>query len=259
MKIAVCIKQVPDTWSEKTLRPEDFRLDRASVDGVLNDLDEHAMEEALVLAEANEAEVVAVCVGPESATETVRKALSMGASSAIHVTDDAIAGADALSTATILAEVLRAEAFDVIFFGSESTDARMSVIPVMVSELLGLPALTFAQTLAFEASVITSSRTTETEVLTESAELPCIVSVVQGINEPRYPSFKGIMAAKKKPVRTLSLSDVGLAPEAVGGSAAMSSVSAFQERPQKTAGIKVADEGNGGAALAQFLIENKFI
>ena len=259
MRIAVCIKQVPDTWSEKTLREDNLRLDRAAVDGVLNDLDEHAMEEALVLAESNGAEVVAVCVGPEGAGDTIRKALSMGADSAIHVIDPGMGGADALGTATVLAEVLKAESFDLVIFGSESTDARMGVVPVMISEMLGMPALTFSQKVAFEGSTVTSVRATDSEVVTESAELPCIVSVVQGINEPRYPSFKGIMAAKKKPVETKDLGALGLAPASVGGEAALSEVVSFEVRPPKTAGTKVEDDGNGGAALAQFLIDNKFI
>ncbi|MFA7266296.1 MAG: electron transfer flavoprotein subunit beta, partial [Candidatus Nanopelagicales bacterium] len=136
MKIAVCVKQVPDTWAEKKLDANTKTLDRESVDGVMNELDEYAVEEALQIAEANSGEVVVVSMGPDKATETVRKALSMGADSAIHVSDEGLAGSDALGTSLALAKALEGKGFDLIIFGSESTDARMSVIPAMVAERL---------------------------------------------------------------------------------------------------------------------------
>ncbi len=140
MKIAVCVKQVPDTWAEKKLRDDDSTLDREAADGVMNELDEYAVEEALRLIEAHGGEVVVVTMGPDRAAETVRKALSMGADAGVHLVDDALHGSDALATSYALAEVLSGRDFDLIMFGSESTDARMSVVPAMVAERLGLPA-----------------------------------------------------------------------------------------------------------------------
>jgi len=259
LKIAVCVKQVPDTWAEKRLRPEDFTLDRESADGVMNELDEYAVEEALKLVEAGGGEVVVVTMGPERASETVRKALSMGADSGIHVVDDALHGSDAIATSAVLAKAIEGRGFDLVIFGSESTDARMSVVPAMVAERLGWAQLTFAQRVEVAGSEVSIDRVTEIGYDTVTAALPAVVSVVEKINEPRYPSFKGIMAAKKKPVETLSVADTGLDAVAVGASAAWSAVADFAARPPKAAGTVVTDEGDGGVKLATFLCEQKFI
>ena len=259
MKVAVCVKQVPDTWAEKALKASDSTLDRESADGVMNELDEYAVEEALKLVEANGGEVVVVSMGPERAAETVRKALSMGADSGIHLVDDAFAGSDALATSYALAKVLEGRGFDLIVFGSESTDARMSVVPAMVAERMGVAQLTFAQKVDVAGANVTIERATQTGSDTVSATMPAVVSVVEKINEPRYPSFKGIMAAKKKPVETLTVADAGLDAAKLGLSAAWSQVNDFAARPAKAAGTVVTDEGNGGAALAGFLSEQKFI
>jgi electron transfer flavoprotein beta subunit len=259
MKIAVCVKQVPDTWAEKTLRPEDSTLDREAPDGVLNELDEYAVEEALQIAEAHGGEVTVVSMGPARAAETVRKALSMGADAGIHVQDDALHGSDAIATSAVLAAALAGKDFDLIIFGSESTDARMSVIPAMVAERLGVAQLTFAQRVSVSGSDVTIERVTDYGFDTISASMPAVVSVVEKINEPRYPSFKGIMAAKKKPVETLGVSDLGLDAAVVGQAAAWSAVEDFAARPAKPAGTVVADEGDGGARIASYLTEQKFI
>lgn len=259
MKIAVCVKQVPDTWAEKTLRPEDSTLDREAPDGVLNELDEYAVEEALQIAEAHGGEVTVVSMGPERAAETVRKALSMGADAGIHVQDDALRGSDAIATSAVLAAALEGKGFDLIIFGSESTDARMSVIPAMVAERLGVAQLTFAQRVSVSGSDVTIERVTDYGFDTITASMPAVVSVVEKINEPRYPSFKGIMAAKKKPVETLGVSELGLDVAAVGQAAAWSAVEDFAARPPKPAGTVVADEGEGGARIASYLTEQKFI
>ncbi len=259
MKIAVCVKQVPDTWAEKRLLPEDSTLDRDSADGVMNELDEYAVEEALKLVEAHGGEVVVVTMGPERAAETVRKALSMGADSGIHILDAALHGSDAIATSAVLAAALSGRAIDLVIFGSESTDARMSVVPAMVAERLGWAQLTFAQRVEVTGSDVTIDRVTETGFTTVTGVLPCVVSVVEKINEPRYPSFKGIMAAKKKPVETLSVSDTGVDAAAVGAAAAWTAVADFAARPPKAAGVIVTDEGDGGAKLAGFLSEQKFI
>ena len=259
MKIAVCVKQVPDTWAEKALRAGDATLDRESADGVMNELDEYAVEEALQLAEAHGGEVTVVTMGPDRAAETVRKALSMGADAGVHLVDGTFAGSDALATSYALAEVLSARGFDVVMFGSESTDARMSVVPAMVAERLGYAQLTFAQKVEVSGSTVTVQRVTETGFDTVEAQTPVVVSVVEKINEPRYPSFKGIMAAKKKPVETLTAAEAGLDASRLGLSAAWSTVVDFAARPPKAAGTIVTDEGDGGAKIAGYLSYNNFI
>ncbi|MBI1352237.1 MAG: electron transfer flavoprotein subunit beta [Actinomycetales bacterium] len=259
MKIAVCVKQVPDTWAEKQLTAGDATLDRESADGVMNELDEYAVEESLKLVEAHGGEVVVVSMGPERAAETVRKALSMGADSGIHLVGDDFHGSDALATSYALAEVLKDRGFDLVVFGSESTDARMSVVPAMVAERLGWAQLTFAQQVEVSGSDVTIERVTEEGHATVTASMPAVVSVVEKINEPRYPSFKGIMAAKKKPVETLDAAGAGLDPAQLGLSAAWSAVADFAARPPKAAGTVVTDEGDGGMKIAGFLAEQKFI
>lgn len=259
MKIAVCVKQVPDTWAEKALKPDDSTLDRESADGVLNELDEYAVEEALQIAEAHGGEVTVVSMGPERAAETVRKALSMGADAGIHIVDDALHGSDAIATSAVLAGALRGKGFDVIVFGSESTDARMSVVPAMVAERLGIAQVTFAQRVSISGSEITIERETDYGFDVLTASLPAVVSVVEKINEPRYPSFKGIMAAKKKPVETLGVGDLGLDAAVVGQAAAWSAVEDFAARPPKPAGTVVADDGDGGSKIAGYLTEQKII
>jgi electron transfer flavoprotein beta subunit len=259
MKIAVCVKQVPDTWAEKTLQASDSTLDRDAADGVMNELDEYAVEEALKLAEAQGGEVVVVTMGPERAGETVRKALSMGADAGVHLVDAGLHGSDALATSYALAEILKGRGFDLVIFGSESTDARMSVVPAMVAERLGVAQLTFAQKVDVEGGTVTIQRATETGYDTVEAAMPAVISVVEKINEPRYPSFKGIMAAKKKPVETLTISDAGLDASKLGLSAAWSQVADFAARPPKAAGTVVTDEGDGGVKVAAFLSEQKFI
>jgi electron transfer flavoprotein beta subunit len=259
MKIAVCVKQVPDTWAEKQLKAANSTLDRESADGVMNELDEYAVEEALKLTEAHGGEVVVVTMGPERAVETVRKALSMGVDSGVHLVDDVFHGSDALATSYALAEVLKSRGFDLVLFGSESTDARMSVVPAMVVERMRVAQLTFAQKVDVAGSTVTIQRATESGFDTVEAAMPAVVSVVEKINEPRYPSFKGIMGAKKKPVETLSAADAGLDPAKLGLSAAWSQVADFAARPPKAAGTVVTDEGDGGAKIAAYLTEKKFI
>jgi electron transfer flavoprotein beta subunit len=261
MKIAVCVKQVPDSWAEKKM--VDGHLDRENVDAVLNDLDEYAVEEALKIAEAhggNEGDdaphsITVISMGPDRATEAVRKALSMGANDAIHITDPALAGADALTTSKVLAAAITAGGYDLVICGTESTDARMSVVPAMVSARLGWAQMTFASEVKIDSPTsISISRVTEAGVDSMSAQLPAVVSVVEKINEPRYPSFKGIMAAKKKTIEVKDCASLG-----VNVDGAWSRVNDATPRPPRAAGVKVTDEGNGGAALVTFLAEKKLI
>ena len=259
MDIVVCVKQVPDTWSEKKLDPSDNTLARAATDPVMNEMDEYAVEEALRLQEASGGEVTVLCMGPESATETVRKALSMGADKAIHVVDDGLHGSDAVATSLALAKALGTTSYDLVVLGSESSDARMSVVPAMLAERLGVPQLTFAKEVAVDGGSVRVKRLTDDGYQSVEASLPAVVSVVEKINEPRYPSFKGIMAAKKKPVTTLSLADAGLDATQVGAAAALTSVVSATPKPPKTAGEKVVDDGDGGTKLAAFLVAQKLI
>ena len=259
VNIVVCVKQVPDTEVERTLTPGDGTLDRASADGVINVLDEYAIEEGLKIAEAHGGEVTILSMGPGKAADSIRKALSMGADKAVHVTDDGLAGSDALGTSAALAAALRLVGFDLVIFGSESTDARTGVVPAMVAERLGVPQLTLASKVDVDGSSVTVRRVTDDGYALVSGSLPAVVSVVEKINEPRYPTFKGIMAAKKKPVQTLTLADLSLDASAVGLAGAATWVEDFAARPARTAGVIVKDDGDGGTKAAGFLAERKFI
>jgi electron transfer flavoprotein beta subunit len=265
MNIVVCVKQVPDSWAEKKLSDSDSTLDRGSADAVMNELDEYAVEEALRIQEANggpeSCPVTILTVGPDKAAETVRKALSMGADAGIHVVDDAIHGSDAVATSLILAKALGTVQWDLVLLGTESTDARMSVVPAMLAERLGKPQMSLAGKVDVDVAggTVTIQRVADYGYDTIETSLPAVVSVVEKINEPRYPSFKGIMAAKKKPVTTLALADLGLSPDEVGLAGSWSAVADFAARPPKQAGQVVKDEGDGGVKLAEFLATQKFI
>jgi len=185
--------------------------------------------------------------------------LSMGADKAVHVLDEALAGSDALVTSLVLAQVLKQAGFDLVICGSESTDARTGMLPAMLAERLGVPQLTLASKVDISGSDVTIRRMTDEGYSVVTGSLPAVVSVVEKINEPRYPSFKGIMAAKKKPVQTMSLADAGLDAPAVGLAGSATQVAEFAARPPRAAGVIVKDEGDGGARAAAFLAERKFI
>jgi len=259
MNIVVCVKQVPDTGMERKLRPEDSTVDRAGVDGVINELDEYAIEEALQIAEAQGGEVTVLSMGPQKAAESIRKALSMGCDKAVHVLDDGLAGSDALQTSQVIAQVLTRTGFDLVILGSESTDARMGVLAAMLSERLGVPQMSLASKVEIDGTTIRINRQADYGYDKVEAALPAVVSVVEKINEPRYPSFKGIMAAKKKPVETLSLADLGIDAGQVGLAAAATEVVSFAERPPRAAGTIVKDDGDGGTKAAEYLAAQKFI
>ena len=259
MNIVVLVKQVPDTWAERTLRPDDSTLDRASVDGVINELDEYAIEEGLRLAEAHGGEVTILTMGPEKASESIRKALSMGADKAIHLVDDGLAGSDGLQTSAALAAVLGRTGFDLVIAGAESTDARMGVMAAMLAERLGVPQVSLASKVEVDGSQLTIHRQTDYGYDKVTASLPAVISVGEKINEPRYPSFKGIMAAKKKPVQVLTLADLELTATQAGPAASMTEVTGFSKRPPRQAGTIAADDGQGGIGAADFLAARKFI
>src|ERR1700726_3000865 len=264
MKIVVCVKQVPDTAAERKLQPADSTLDRASVDGLINELDEYAIEEGLLIAEAqraagHEAEVTILTMGPQKAAESIRKALSMGADKAVHLLDDGLAGSDGLSTSYALAKVLTDTGFDLVICGSESTDARMGVMAAMLAERLGVPQVSLASKVDIDGSTLRVRRVSDDGYHEVETSLPAVISVVEKINEPRYPSFKGIMAAKKKPVQTMTLAEAGIDAALVGLAAPSTEVVDFAQRPPRQAGTIVKDEGDGGVKVAEFLAAQKFI
>jgi electron transfer flavoprotein beta subunit len=259
MNIVVLVKQVPDTEGDRRLDPSDNTVDRAAVDPVINYIDEFAIEEGLRLKEAHGGEVTILTVGPQRATESIRKALSMGADKAVHVTDEAIHGSDALQTATVLAKALGTLEWDVAVAGSEATDSRMAVVPALLAEILDVPQLTQARKVTVDGSTVRIERVAEGGYEVVEGSTPAVLSVVEKINDPRYPSFKGIMAAKSKPVTVLGLSDLGLDPGEVGLAGAGSEVVAFENAPPRQAGEIVKDEGNGGVLIAEFLAGRKLL
>ena len=260
MNIVVCVKYVPDAQSDRSFKA-DNTTDREAVDGLLSELDEYAVEAALALNEAGDGgEVTVLTMGPEDAADAIKKGLQMGADKGVHVLDDAIAGSDAVASSLVLAEAIKkAGEIDLVITGLASTDAAMSVVPAMLAERLGLPQVTFASELTVEGGTARIRRDGDTASETIEASLPAVVSVTDQINEPRYPSFKGIMAAKKKPVETWGLGDLGVDASQVGLDAAWTKVESVEQRPPRSKGEVVTDEGEGGKALAEFLASRKFV
>jgi electron transfer flavoprotein beta subunit len=263
MNIAVCVKYVPDATGDRHFE-DDRTVDRVGVDGLLSELDEYAVEQALQIKEKAESPedvtVTAVCVGPEQAVDAVRKALQMGADQGVHVSDEAIAGSDAIATSLVLAKALEKGSYDLIMCGMASTDGSMSVVPAMLAERLGLPQLTLASVVEAQGDQVRIKRDGDTATEVVGGTMPLVLSVTDQSGEARYPSFKGIMAAKKKPLETLSLSDLGVDAGDVGLSVAWTEVEDTTARPPREAGEIVKDEdGTGAKALADFLAAQKFI
>jgi electron transfer flavoprotein beta subunit len=259
MNIVVCVKQVPDTESPRKLKSDDKTLDRGAADGVINELDEYAIEEALSIKEAHGGEVTVLTMGPGKALDSIRKALAMGVDKAVHLVDDALTGSDALQTSYAIQQVLGKTGFDIVILGSESTDARTGVLAAMLAERLGVPQLSQANKVEIDGSAITIQRQTDYGYDRVEGTLPAVVSVVEKINEPRYPSFKGIMAAKKKPVEVMSAADADIDAAKVGLTNAATEVIEFAEAPPREQGQIVKDEGDGGVKIAEFLASKKFV
>ncbi|MCV7345636.1 electron transfer flavoprotein subunit beta/FixA family protein [Mycolicibacterium rhodesiae] len=261
--IVVLIKQVPDTWSERKLSDGDFTLDRDAADAVLDEINERAVEEALLIKEREgdaAGTVTVLTAGPERATEAIRKALSMGADKAVHLLDDGLHGSDMVQTGWALARALGAiEGTELVIAGNEATDGTGGAVPAIIAEYLGLPQLTHLRKVTVEGGKITGERETDDGVFTLEASLPAVISVNEKINEPRFPSFKGIMAAKKKEVTTLTLAEIGVEGDEVGLANAGTSVLSSTPKPPKTAGEKITDEGDGGSKIAQYLVAQKII
>jgi electron transfer flavoprotein beta subunit len=259
VRIIVCVKYVPDATADRGFHA-DGTTDRVSVDSVLSELDEYAIEQALRTAESGvEADITFLTVGPAGAKEALRKALAMGGNQAVHVDDDRLRGTDAPGTSLVLAAAIERTGFDLVLCGMAATDGTMGVVPAMLAERLGVPAVTYLSELRVAEGTITGVRDSDTAAERVEATLPAVVSVTDRSGEARYPSFKGIMAAKKKPLESLGLDDLGIGPDQVGLSAAGSTVDNVTRRPARTKGEIVADTGEGGVRLAEFLAAGKFV
>ncbi|MEV6315280.1 electron transfer flavoprotein subunit beta/FixA family protein [Streptomyces sp. NPDC051776] len=259
LRIVVCVKYVPDATGDRHFA-EDLTTDREAVDGLLSELDEYAVEQALQIAEdADDAEITVLTVGPEDARDALRKALSMGADKAVHVEDDDLHGTDALGTSLVLTKAIEHIGYDLVICGMASTDGTMGVLPAILSERLGVPQVTLLSEVSVNDGKVTGRRDGDAATEELEASLPAVVSVTDLSGEARYPSFKGIMAAKKKPVESLDLSDLGLEASELGLEGAWTAVDDAAQRPARTAGTIVKDEGEGGKQLAEFLAGQKFI
>ena len=258
MKIAVCVKQVPDATVHKRIDPSTNRLDRTG-EAALNPTDLNAVEEALRIREAQGGEVVLVSLGPEKAVESLRKALAMGADRAVLVSDEAAAGSDLLGTSHVLAKALEREAPDLVLFGQASNDADGAVLWASVAERLQAPVVSQVAELTLAADAVTGKRQTEHGYDVISAPLPAVVAVSDAINEPRYPSLKGIMGAKSKPQETVGLAEIGADPERVGESGARTTVLALQPPLARSDQVKLEDDGSAAEKILDYLTERRLL
>ena len=255
MNVVVLSKYIPNPTGTPELG-EDFLVKREGVEGGLDPGDEYAVEAALQIAENAGGEVTVVSMGPEPATGAVRKALSMGCAKGVLVTDDALRGSDVWVSAKVLAKAIERAGFDLLLAGVESTDGSSGTLPMTVGELLGVPSLTFARKVDVADGTVTIERQTESGYDVVQCPLPALVTVTAGAVEPRYPTLKGIMQAKQKPLDQLSLSDLGLSAD---DAKATQRVTAIDDAPERGAGEIIEDESEGAARIAQFLQEAKVI
>ena len=257
MRIIVLVKEVPDTYGDRKLDLETGLADREASDKVLDEIGERATEFAVSYAEKHPGtEVVVLSVGPDSVPTTLRKGLAMGASSAVHVLDEGMPGADLTLTSEVLAKAIERTGFDVVVAGNQSTDGSGGVIAAMVAERLGVPHATSLSSIELADGEVRGERASDEGVMQVSAPLPAVISITEALPDPRFPNFKGIMAAKKKPFETLTLADLGVDPDAATPRSIMTAVS---EKPPRQAGVKITDEGDAGAQLAEFLVQNRLV
>jgi electron transfer flavoprotein beta subunit len=258
MNVVVCVKQIPDPNAPGKLNPDTNRLVREGVDLVLDPGDEHAVEAGLQLVEQHGGEVTVVSMGPPKAADAVRKALSMGAARGILVTDPALENSDALSTARAIAATVKGQSADLIICGTESTDGYSGAVPAMLAEILDLPLLSFAKKLTVADSKALIERQTDDGYDLVEASLPAVVTVTGGINEARYPSLRGIMQAKNKEVKQLSLKDLGLDGQA-GKASLTQEVTQVIPAEARKAGQVFEDKGDGATRIADYLKTLKII
>jgi electron transfer flavoprotein beta subunit len=254
MNVVVCVKQVPDPNSVGQLDPGTHNLRREGVEVVLDPGDEFGIEAGLQLADAHGGQVTVVSMAPEKGLDAIRKALAMGAAKGVLVSDPALAGADALTTAKVLAAAIRREGFDLVITATESTDGYTGIVPQAIAEYLGVPAVTFAKSVESDGSSIAVRRQTEAGYDRVEAQLPAVVSVTAGVNEPRYPSLKGIMAAKSKPVDRLTVADLGL-----DGLSPGQEIVTVRPAEERKAGEVVEDDGTAAHRVVEFLVSRKVI
>ncbi|GLF93153.1 electron transfer flavoprotein subunit beta/FixA family protein [Streptomyces yaizuensis] len=236
-------------------------MDREDADGLLSELDEYAVEQALRISEASEGEVevTVLTVGPEDAREAVAKGLRMGADRGVHVEDDGVHGSDVMGTSLVVAKAVEKAGFDLVLCGMASTDGGMGVLPALLAERLGVPQVSLLSEVAVEGGTVSGRRDGDSATVRVEASLPAVVSVTDQSGEARYPSFKGIMAAKKKPVVSWDLDDLGIDPGDIGLGGSWTRVEDAAERPARVKGQLVTDEGDGGLKAAAFLAERKFV
>jgi electron transfer flavoprotein beta subunit len=258
VKIVVCVKEVPDASAPKRIDPQTFRLDR-SVPGALNEFDTHALEEGLRVKESGEGEVVALLMGPEKAGDSLRKALAIGADRAVHLADETLAGSDLVATSKALARAIERERADLILFGQQAADSDGAVLWSAVADRLRLPVISQAASLELSDGKVKVKRQTEYGYDVIEAPLPAVVAVSDAINEPRYPSLKGIMGAKKKPQDAVSISDLGLDASDVGDEGSRTEVYAIGEPPARGESRRIEDDGDAATAILQYLAEKKLV
>lgn len=256
MKIAVCVKQIPDPATPYELDPDTHFVIRPD-DQVLDDTDRYGIELGLQLAEATEGEVVLVSMSPAGNLQGIRQALAMGADKAVVVDDAQLAGSGALVTARVLAAAIAREGVDLVIAGTESTDGSSGVVPQMVAELLGMPALTFARKVEHTAGSVRIERQTSTGYDVVEAGLPALVTVTSGAVEPRYPTFKGIMAAKQKPVDQPDCAELGVSD--IGAAGSRQTITGVRPAPERGGGVKVVDEGQAHEEIVTMLEQAKVI
>jgi electron transfer flavoprotein beta subunit len=259
MKIAVCVKQVPDATVTKRIDPQTKRLDRSG-EGALNHFDTQAVEEALRIKERQAgSEVVLVSLGPAKSLDSLRKALAMGADRAILISDDAAAGSDLVATSRALAAALERESADLVIFGQQGSDSDGAVLWAAVADRLQQPVISQAAELEVAGGKVKVKRQTEFGYDLIEAPTPAVVAVSDAINEPRYPSLKGIMGAKSKPQETVSLADLGLEANSTGEAGSRTAVLALAEPPARGDALKVEDDGSGAERIVEFLAERKLV
>ncbi|MCR2824061.1 electron transfer flavoprotein subunit beta/FixA family protein [Microbacterium sp. zg.Y909] len=256
MKIVVLVKEVPDTYGDRKLNLETGLADRDAGERVLDEIGERSLEVALSYADKNPGtEVVVLSMAPEASAATIRKGLAMGAASAVQIVDGALAGADLGLTAEVLAAAVKRAGFDLVITGNQSTDGSGGVIGAMIAEHLGVPHATALAAVEISEASVSGTRVTDAGTARVTAPLPAVISVTEALPDARFPNFKGIMAAKKKPFETVSLADLGV--DAGVDTVARSIMTVVSEKPPRSAGVKITDEGDAGDKLAAFLIENR--
>ena len=259
MKIAVCVKEVPDSGVNKRIDPNTKRLDRSG-EGALNHFDTQAVEEALKIKEAEgEGEVVLLSMGPAGALDSLRKALAMGADRAVLITDDAATGSDLVATSRALAAALEREGADLVLFGQQGNDSDGAVLWAAVADRLRRPVISQVAELTVADGKLRGKRQTEFGYDVIEAPLPAVVAVSDAINEPRYPSLKGIMSAKSKPQESLSASELGLDAGALGEQGSGTTVLALGDPPPRGDSRKIEDDGNAAGQIVEFLAEKKLL